>query len=161
MRRAAAFLTLALVGWAGLAATAGAGSRELLWSFPVAEHNVLAHCNGFDVVDHVSGHVDVTVWYDKDGLPRRMVMDNRGVHTLYNSVSGFFVDSRYHRKFMTDVDAQRTHVVGPAYHVTVPGVGAVLFETGTIKFENGVLTHLSGRHDIMDGGLDRLCAAFA
>jgi hypothetical protein len=156
-------LTLLIGGsaWWAFTAVAGAGPPETVWTFVIDEESVLAECQGYSVVDHVTGEMTVTVWSDKAGVPRRIVMENRGQHELRNSATSVAVTSGYHRKFITDLEAGRTHVVGPAYHVTVPGVGSVLFETGTIKFENGALTRMSGHHDVMNGGLIRLCPAFA
>ena len=122
---------------------------------------MLVDCTGFKVVDHMTGEITVTVWFDKDGAPTRVLAEHRGQHELRNSVTSVAVTSNYHRRFMTDVEAGRTHIVGPAYTVTVPGHGAVMFETGVIVFENGGLSHMAGRHDSMNGGLDRLCPAFA
>jgi hypothetical protein len=162
-RRAAAILALLIGGsaWWGFTAAAGAGPPETLWTFTIDEEQVLAECQGFNVVDHVTGVMSVTVWSDKTGAPKRIVTENRGQHEFRNSATSVAVTSEFHRKFMTDIETGRTHVVGPAYHVTVPGAGNVLFETGTIKFENGALVRMAGQHDLMNGGLVHLCPAFA
>lgn len=161
MKRAAAFLVLVTLGWLGSGAIADAGGPpQHFFTMPVDETNVLAECDGFQILDHVVGELSVTLFLAKDGAVERVVTDTRGTHYLRNSVSGLAVNSGYHRRFMTNLDAGRTQIVGPAYHLTVPGHGAVLFETGIITFANGTMaTH--GRHDAMAGDLHRLCPAFA
>lgn len=142
------------------AASVGAGPPRQLFAMPLDESYVVAECDGFQVLDHVSGELTVTGWTGKDGKLERIVTERRGRHDLRNSVKNVAVVSSFHQRFMTDVDAARTQIVGPAYHVTVPGHGSVLFETGVITFDNGEFTY-AGRHDAMSGNLDRLCAAFA
>ena len=131
-----------------------------MFSMPVDQTSVLAHCDGFDVVDHAVGELNVTVWTGKDGAVQRFVTETRGTHYLRNSASGLAVNSAYHRRFMSDVSAERVQIVGPQHHVTVPGYGNVMFETGLIRFENGTMTR-HGQHDTMGGDVSRLCAAFA
>jgi hypothetical protein len=162
MRRAAAILALLIGGsaWWAFTPSAGAAPPETLWHVPIDEEKVLVQCQGYDVIDHTTGEMMVTVWWDKNGAPRRMVTEMRGQHELRNSVTSVADTSKFHRKFATDIAAGRTHVTGPAYHVTVRGFGSVLFETGTMKFENGSMS-VSGQHDTFDGGLVRLCPAFA
>ena len=163
MKRLAAFLLLASLGWLGSGVTgagAGGGPPQQMVTMPIDETNVLAECDGFQVLDYVTGELTVTVSFDADGKVEKFVTEIRGRHDIRNSATGEAVISRFHRRFMTDVDAGRTQIVGPAYHVTVPGHGAVLFETGLISFENGTIK-LAGRHDAMGGDLHRLCPAFA
>lgn len=163
MKRAAAFLVLASLGWLGMGVTgagAGGGPPQQMVTMPIDETNVLAECDGFQVLDHVTGELILTVSYGKDGSVERFVTEIRGRHDIRNSVSGMAVISTFHRRFMNDVDKGRTQIVGPQYHLTVPGHGSVMFETGLISFENGAFK-LSGRHDMMNGDLGALCPAFA
>ena len=160
MKRAAAFLVL-ILGCLGLGVTvADAGSPEPLITWPIDETNVVAECDGFQVLDHVTGELNVTASYDKDGLLERLVTETRGRHDIRNSVKNVAVSSSYNRRFVTAVDAGRTLITGPSYHVTVPGHGAVLIEAGAIMFENGEFRAV-GRHDAMSGDTQRICAAFA
>ena len=163
MRRAAAFLLLAFLGWlaSGVAgAGAGGGAPQQMATMPISETNVLAECDGFQVLDHVTGELSVTVSFGKDGQVERFVTETSGRHDIRNSVSGVAVVSKFHRRFTHDVDKGRTQIVGPQYHVTVPGHGSVMFETGLITFENGAIKQ-SGRHDMMGGDMGALCPAFA
>ena len=161
MKRAAAFLLLVTLGWIGSGvAGVGAGPPQQMATIPFDETNVLADCGGFEILDRVTGEMTVTMWPGKDGQAQRIVTEQRGRHDMRSSVSGVAVISNFHRRITTDVAAGETRIVGPAYQVTVPGYGSVLFETGVMTFGNGTFK-LAGRHDVMNADVDRLCAAFA
>jgi hypothetical protein len=112
---------------------------------------VLAHCDGFDLISTSTGTFRGTVFFDRSGLDVRAIIRGRISETLTNSVTGKTVVNRavfqdFFRR-IGDTDEFRHTVSGFDFHGQVDGRGPLLLqdvgrkvfdpETGEIVFRAG------------------------
>jgi hypothetical protein len=126
-------LLAALVGCAllGLAAPASARPPERS-SFTESGTEVLAHCDGFDIILSGTGTVHETAFFDKSGELVKFIRRGRVKETLTNSVTGKTVVNRgvfqdfFRRIRGTD---EFTHTVsGFDFQGKVDGRGPLVFQ---------------------------------
>ena len=88
----------------GLAPPASATPPER-FSFTESGTEVLAHCDGFDIILDSTGVFDGTVFFDQNGLDVRYIIRGRITETLTNSVTGKTVVNRgVFQDFFTRID---------------------------------------------------------
>jgi hypothetical protein len=90
----------------GFAASASARPPER-FSFEQSGSEVLAHCDGFDILLETTGFVDGTVFFDESGLDVRYVIRGRMTETMTNSVTGKTVGRS--RRVPGFLEAHRRH----------------------------------------------------
>jgi hypothetical protein len=112
---------------------------------------VLAHCDGFDLLLTSTGTFDGTVFFDQSGLDVKAIIRGRINESLTNSVTGKTVVNRaVFQNFFTRIDGtdRFTHTVsGFDFHGQVDGRGPILLQdvgrkvfdpdTGEIVFRAG------------------------
>jgi hypothetical protein len=141
-----------------------AGAPEVVEDFdfgfgPELDPGISAEC-GFDVFVEVAGSVKVTLFFDKDGVPLRVMVKERGTahFTTAHSATGFdrwafnvvedFVDGTE----TTNGNVFNTHASG--------GGGIVVNDSGQIIFNSELIVH--GPHDaFFEDPAIALCAALA
>jgi hypothetical protein len=106
---------------------AGPPERE---TYPIANSNILAECDGFNVIDEYEGTVTRTEFYDKDGALERTTWHVNAQDRVYNSESGFEVFYSWAYNQAVDPDTNVYFIRGEAYNITVPGYGIVYFDSG-------------------------------
>jgi hypothetical protein len=150
----------AIVGSALLAFAAAASARppERFTDTESAPPEVLAHCNGYDVIDSGTATHYTTVFFDQSGLDVRAIIRTRGTETFTNSVTGKTVVSRaVFTDFFTRIDGtdEFTHTVsGFDFHGQVEGAGRLVFQDVGRKVydpETGEVVFRAGHTNIPEG----------
>jgi hypothetical protein len=124
---------------------------------------VLAHCNGFDVIDQYNVTVVTTQFFDQSGAAVEIHLSLQGTDTYVRSDTGRAIVQPSH--FMARIDRQPLVNIstGLQYHLMVPGLGNVLLDAGrtVYDFTTGSYIFLAGPHQVVTGDTAGLCAAFA
>jgi hypothetical protein len=165
-------LVPAIVGCAVLALTASASARPPeRFTDTESGSEVLAHCDGFDLVLTTSGTFNGTVFFDEDGLDVRAIIRARISETLSNSVTGkTLVNRAVFQEFFRRIDGtdEFTHTVsGFDFHSQVDGRGPLVFyDVGRKVFDpvTGEIVFRAGRTNIPEEGSEAeaaFCAAVA
>lgn len=143
---------LAIVGCAVLAFAASASAKPPEQFIDTESGSeVLAHCDGFDLILTSTGTFDGTVFFDQSGLDVKYIIHGQIDETLTNSVTGKKVVNRaVFTDFFTRIDGtdEFTHTVsGFDFHGQVEGIGPLVFqdvgrkvfdpETGEVIFQAG------------------------
>ena len=101
--------------------------------FEIKFKQVIATCNGFDVLADETFNVRVTTFFDDDGRPVRRQDHVRFTGTFTNSVTGFSVtDAPDPFLFVRDFANGGFSTHGLTAKITVPGRGIVLLDAGTV-----------------------------
>ena len=159
-------LSLTTLIWVGAfvfvtASTANA-QKPFVEEFDVIEDgSPIGNCGNFLVLSEGSGTGKLTTYFDRDGVPSRLLFQGRYRGTLTNSVTGFQItDDPSVANIFVDLKTNTQANVGTFYNITLPGQGVVLFETGRIVFgEDGFPTFIAGPHRPGDEIFDIICAA--
>jgi hypothetical protein len=164
-------LVPAIVGCALLVLAAAASARPPeRFADTESGSEVLAHCDGFDLISTSTGTFHGTVFFDQSGLDVRYIIRGRISETLTNSVTGKTVVNRaVFTDFFTRIDDTElfTHTVsGFDFHGQVEGIGRlVLHDVGRKVFdpETGEIIFRAGHTNIPDGPAAEavFCAAVA
>jgi hypothetical protein len=123
----------AIVGCAvlGFAVPASATPPER-FSFTESGTEVLAHCDGFDLILDSTGTFNGTVFFDQSGLDVKYIIRGRITETMTNSVTGKTVVNRgVFQDFLTRIDGtdEFTHTVsGFDFQGKVEGRGPIVFQ---------------------------------
>jgi hypothetical protein len=119
---------------------------------------VLAHCDGFDIVLDSTGTFDGIVFFDENGLDVRYIIRGRITETMTNSVTGrTVVNTGVFQDFLKRIDGtdEFTHTVsGFDFQGKADGRGPILFrDVGRKVFdpETGELVSRTGHTNIPDG----------
>jgi hypothetical protein len=119
---------------------------------------ILAHCDGFDVIDAFTVTVSGTIFFDQSGLDVRSIIRTQGTETFTNSVTDKTVVSRINfTDFFTRIDGtdEFTHTVsGFDFHGQGAGIGPiVLQDVGRKVFdpETGEIVFRAGHTNIPEG----------
>jgi hypothetical protein len=89
---------------------------------------VLAHCDGYDLILTGTTTHYTTVFFDKSGLDVRSIVRTRGTETLTNSVPARVINRAVFTDFFRRIDGtdQFKHTVsGFDFHGQVEGIGPV------------------------------------
>jgi hypothetical protein len=152
-------LVPAIVGCAvfAVAAPASAGPPER-FTDTQSGSEVLAHCDGFDVIDSFTATAHGTIFFNQSGLDVRAIVRVRGTETFTNSVTGKTVVSRaVFTDFFTRIDGTdefRHTVSGFDFHGQVDGRGPILLQdVGRKVFDSqtGEITFRAGHTNISEG----------
>lgn len=157
---AALAVTLAIVS----PAQATSPTREDLGSIP---YSFTVDCSqyGLDFVNIVQGveTLFVETFYDRGGIPVKVVVHDGFTETDTNSVTGKTLPFSQTWVNTFDLVAGTRTVVGKAFVMTDPGKGIVIQDTGRVVFD--APEHVSfeaGRHEPLHGDLDEFaCSALA
>jgi len=168
-------LAPAIVGCAivGFAAAASARPPERN-SFTESGTEVLAHCDGFDIILDTTGRIHETLFFDKSGEVVKFIHRGRVRETLTNSVTGKTLVNRgvfqdFFRR-IRGTDAFTHTVSGFDFQGKVEGRGPLVFQVVGRKVvvfdpETGEETIVSQvGHDTLSDGTDAeavFCAAVA
>jgi hypothetical protein len=145
MRRllAAAFAAFVVLS---TAPAAGAGTPVHFTDFEEGDV-FLADCGDFDLRDHFTLDVDVTVFTNDAGDVTRVVEHVGGSDTFYNSVTGESVTGTINAGETVDLVEGTVTENGTIGRITVPGIGVVFFDVGRFVFDfDEGLVFLAGRH---------------
>jgi hypothetical protein len=119
---------------------------------------ILAHCDGFDLILTTSGTFNGTVFFDQNGLDAKAIIRGRISETLRNSVTGkTLVNRAVFQEFYTRIDGtdEFTHAVsGFDFHAQLDGRGPLVFyDVGRKVFdpETGEIVFRAGRTNIPEG----------
>jgi hypothetical protein len=119
---------------------------------------VLAHCDGFDLIEASTNTFDGTVFFDQSGLEVKTIIRGRIDETLTNSVTGKTVVNRaVFTEIFTRIDGtdEFTHTVsGFDFHGQVDGIGPlVLQDVGRKGFdpETEEIVFRAGHTNIPEG----------
>jgi hypothetical protein len=161
----------AIVGCAILAVAAPASARPPeRFTDTQSGSEVLAHCDGFDVIEAFTATAHGSIFFDQSGLDVRAVIRVRGTETFTNSVTGKTVVSRaVFTDFFTRIDGTdefRHTVSGFDFHGQVDGRGPILLQdVGRKVFDpqTGEITFRAGHTNIPEGPAAEavFCAAVA
>ena len=161
----------AIVGCATLAVAAPASARPPeRFTDTQSGSEVLAHCDGFDVIEAFTATAHGTIFFDQSGLDVRAVIRVRGTETFTNSVTGKTVVSRaVFTDFFTRIDGTdefRHTVSGFDFHGQVDGRGPILLQdVGRKVFDSqtGEIIFRAGHTNIPEGPAAEavFCAAVA
>jgi hypothetical protein len=161
----------AIVGCAILAVAAPASARPPeRFTDTQSGSEVLAHCDGFDVIEAFTATAYGSIFFDQSGLDVRAVIRVRGTETFTNSVTGKTVVSRaVFTDFFTRIDGTdefRHTVSGFDFHGQVDGRGPILLQdVGRKVFDpqTGEITFRAGHTNIPEGPAAEavFCAAVA
>jgi hypothetical protein len=164
-------LTPTIVGCAILAVAAPASARPPeRFTDTESGSEVLAHCDGFDVIDAFTATAHGTIFFDQSGLDVRSIIRVRGTETFTNSITGKTVVSRaVFTDFFTRIDGTdefRHTVSGFDFHGQVDGRGPVLLQdVGRKVFDSqtGEIIFRAGHTNIPEGPAAEavFCAAVA
>jgi hypothetical protein len=126
----------------------------------------LGSCGTFDILADWTASLSLTFHYDQDG---NLVWLNSTYRTIgrsryYNSsdpaieVAGGPGEFQATRVDLVDGVARGS---GPSYKVTLPGYGAIFFETGTftVDLSTNAVTHNSGQNQLLEADFAALCRA--
>jgi hypothetical protein len=105
-------------------------------TIPTSGSFVLAECDGFDVIDEYAGMAMITEHYNQNGELVRLVYQQFDHDTVYNSVTGFSVSSRFAVNQTIYPEKGEAYIRGIAFNITVPGYGVVMFDSGLGVFHN-------------------------
>jgi hypothetical protein len=161
----------AIVGCATLAVAAPASARPPeRFTDTQSGSEVLAHCDGFDVIEAFTATAHGTIFFDQSGLDVRAVIRVRGTETFTNSVTGKTVVSRaVFTDFFTRIDGTdefRHTVSGFDFHGQLDGRGPILLQdVGRKAFDSqtGEIVFRAGHTNIPEGPAAEavFCAAVA
>ena len=124
--------------------------------------DVLADCGSFQVLDVYTQDETGKAWLDQDGNLVKFILQNSGIDTFTNSVTGTAYPMSFHNTYTVDYTAtpRRSAVMGVVYRLVVPGAGAVWLDVGRVVFERGAgIVFQAGPHQFFDGDETALCAA--
>jgi hypothetical protein len=161
----------AIVGCAILAVAAPASARPPeRFTDTQSGSEVLAHCDGFDVIEAFTATAHGSIFFDQSGLDVRAVIRVRGTETFTNSVTGkTVVSSAVFTDFLTRIDGTdefRHTVSGFDFHGQVDGRGPILLQdVGRKVFDpqTGEIVFRAGHTNIPEGPAAEavFCAAVA
>jgi hypothetical protein len=133
--------------------------QPVIVEFQVPFSGLVAHCDGFDVLEESVVSVrQITFFADGSRTRRQIHATHRG--TLINSVTGFTVtDAPDAHTFFIDYSSGERAIRGLFFSVEVPGEGHIILEAGQLVFETDGSVTLNGPHQFFEGGLPFVCAA--
>jgi hypothetical protein len=114
-------------------------------------------CDGFEVQLATTGTFAGTLYFDRTGQVIRVLVRNRAVDVLTNSVTGKTVTNRgVFQELFTRIEGTDdfTHsLVGYRFMATSPGDGVVLQDVGRIVYspDEEQILQLAGQHHVPDG----------
>jgi hypothetical protein len=125
-------------------------------------------CGGFDIAQSDTVTETFTIFYDQAGNVTQAVFHDRAEGTFSNSVTGTDVTwegtENQTDTFATpgDFSTITTTFTAAIFKVTLPGGGLILHDVGRAVFApDGTLTFEAGPHQLLNGQVDKLCAALS
>ena len=126
---------------------------------PVLEQDITDAC-GFDVFIEVAGSTKVTLFFDSDGVPLRVMVKERGT-TQFTTAHSATAFDRFAFNVVDDFVDGTVTFNGNVFNVHASGGGGIVVnDSGQIIFNSEVIIH--GPHDaFFEDPTIALCAALA
>jgi hypothetical protein len=125
-------------------------------------------CGSFEILQSDTVTERFTIFYDQAGNVTQAVFHDRPQGTFSNSVTGTSVPfegtENQTLTFATpgDFSTVTATFTGDIFKVTLPGSGLILHDVGRAVFApDGTLTFEAGPHQLLNGEVQKLCAALS